>query len=73
MSRHTVVGGDIGGLVTRLIDLREKARARTGKLYPMVVVQEAGLERIAMSSSIRRRSGVTGRSVGNVAMGSSSR
>ena len=44
MSRHTVVGGDIAGLVTRLIELREKARVRTGKLYPMVVIQEAGLD-----------------------------
>jgi transposase len=44
MSRHTVAGGDIAGLVTRLNELREKARGRTGKLYPMVVVQEAGLD-----------------------------
>lgn len=56
MSRHTVVGGDIGGLVTRLIDLREKARARTGKLYPMVVVQEAGLDGYWLHRSLNQES-----------------
>ena len=56
MSRHTVVGGDIGGLVTRLIDLRGKARARTGKLYPMVVVQEAGLDGYWLHRSLNQES-----------------
>ena len=44
MSRHTVVGGDIAGLFERLTDLREKARVRTGKVYPIVIIQEAGLD-----------------------------
>jgi transposase len=56
MSRHTVVGGDIAGLVTRLIELREKARARTGKLYPMVVVQEAGLDGYWVHRSLDQKS-----------------
>lgn len=44
MSRHTVAGGDIAELFARLAEIREKARVRTGNLFPMVVIQEAGLD-----------------------------
>jgi transposase len=44
MSRHSVVGGDIAGLFTCFANLRKRAQARGGKLYPMVVIQEAGLD-----------------------------
>lgn len=44
MSRHSIVGGDIAGLFTVIADLRNKAQARSGKLYPFVVIQEAGLD-----------------------------
>ncbi|WP_454883258.1 IS110 family transposase [Sphingomonas oryzagri] len=44
MSRHTVVGGDKAGLLVCFSDLRKKAMARTGRLYPLVVIQEAGLD-----------------------------
>lgn len=44
MSRHIVVGGDIAGLFTRIGELRDKALVRTGKLYRVVVIQEAGLD-----------------------------
>ena len=44
MSRHSIVGGDIAGLFTVIADLRNKAQARLGKLYPFVVIQEAGLD-----------------------------
>jgi transposase len=44
ISRHAVVGGDIAGLFARFGVLREKAQARTGKLYPLVVIEEAGLD-----------------------------
>ena len=44
MSRHTVVGGDIAGLFACFAELRKKAQAREGKLYPLVVIQEAGLD-----------------------------
>ncbi|ESY42586.1 transposase [Mesorhizobium sp. LNJC372A00] len=44
MSRHAVTGGDITGLFARFDDLRKKAQARTGKCYPLVVIQEAGLD-----------------------------
>ena len=44
MSRHAVTGGDIAGLFARFGELRKKAQARTGKCYPLVVIQEAGLD-----------------------------
>jgi transposase len=44
ISKHTVRGGDVGGLLARFAELRAKARARTGRLFPLVVIQEAGLD-----------------------------
>ena len=44
MSKHSVRGGDLAGLLGRFKSLQEKAQARTGKLFPVVVIQEAGLD-----------------------------
>jgi transposase len=44
MSKHVVRGGDVTGLLDRLTQVQEKARARTGKVFPFVVIQEAGLD-----------------------------
>jgi len=44
MSRHSITGGDIAGLIAFFTDLRKRAHARLGKLYPLVVIQEAGLD-----------------------------
>ena len=44
LSRHTVRGGDIGGLLERFSMLRKKARERAGESYPIIVIQEAGLD-----------------------------
>jgi len=44
MSKHSVPSGDITGLLMRLAQLREKARGRTGKSFPIIVIQEAGLD-----------------------------
>ena len=44
MSRHPVRGGDVAGLLGRLADLQARALARTGTLFPLVVIQEAGLD-----------------------------
>jgi hypothetical protein len=44
MSKHTVRGGDIAGLLARFADLGAKARARMGRPLPLVVMQEAGLD-----------------------------
>ena len=44
MSKHAVRGGDLPALLTRLSQLQEKARARTGQTFPIVAIQEAGLD-----------------------------
>jgi len=44
MSRHSVPGGDLPALLACFDMLREKARARAGRLYPLMVIQEAGLD-----------------------------
>ena len=44
MSKQVVRGGDVAGLLERFARLREKARVRTGKVFPFVVIQEAGLD-----------------------------
>ncbi|CAH1696091.1 MULTISPECIES: IS110 family transposase [Xanthobacter] len=44
LSRHTVPGGDIAGLLDRLVHLQRKARDRSGRDYPFVIIQEAGLD-----------------------------
>ncbi|HTO63257.1 MAG TPA: IS110 family transposase [Bradyrhizobium sp.] len=44
MSRHSVKAGDIGGLLALLAELRRRAKERTGSDYPVVTIQEAGLD-----------------------------
>jgi len=44
MSKHSVRSGDIASLLARFARLKEKARTRTGKNYPVLVIQEAGLD-----------------------------
>ena len=44
MSKHAMRGGDVAGLLERFAQLREKARTRTGKVFPFVVIQEPGLD-----------------------------
>ena len=44
MSKHSVPAGDIPALLGRFLELKQKALARTGKSFPIVAVQEAGLD-----------------------------
>src|SRR3954451_8691787 len=44
MSKHSVPSGDIAALLARLSQLKEKARVRTGQVFPIIVIQEAGLD-----------------------------
>src|SRR3954453_5972727 len=44
MSKHSVRGGDVAGLLMRLAQLQERAQARTGQVFPIIAVQEAGLD-----------------------------
>src|SRR3712207_4587951 len=44
MSKYAVPSGDIAALLARLSQLKEKARLRTGHVFPIIVIQEAGLD-----------------------------
>jgi transposase len=44
MSKHSVPAGAVVGMLGRFAQLKEKARARTGRDYPIIVIQEAGLD-----------------------------
>ena len=44
MSKHSVRGGDVAALLARFAQLRGKAQVRTGQNFPIIVIQEAGLD-----------------------------
>src|SRR4051812_50020095 len=44
MSKHSVRGGDVTGLLNHVATLRAKAQARTGKTFPVIAIHEAGLD-----------------------------
>ncbi len=44
MSKHSVSASDVSGLLRRFAELRRKAAARTGRDFPIIVIQEAGLD-----------------------------
>src|ERR1044072_8332113 len=44
MSKHAVPSGDPPALLAGLSQRKEKARARTGQVFPIIVIQEAGLD-----------------------------
>lgn len=44
MSKHAVDAGDLAGLLARFWAIRDKVSARTGITYPIIVIQEAGLD-----------------------------
>jgi transposase len=56
MSKHSVPGGDIAGLVTQFWRLRERAHKRTGKNFPIIVIQEAGLDGFWVHCVLERES-----------------
>jgi transposase len=44
MSKHGVTAGDVAGLMKLFAELRRKAEVRTGQSYPIITLQEAGLD-----------------------------
>ena len=44
MSRHSAVASDTAGLLALFAELRRKAEVRTGECYPIITIQEAGLD-----------------------------
>ena len=55
MSKHTITGGDLPGLFERFALLQERARARSGRTYPVVVIQEAGLDGFWIHRALERQ------------------
>ena len=44
MSKHALRSGVVAGLRARFSQLKEKVRIRTGQAFPVIVIQEAGLD-----------------------------
>src|SRR4051794_25740492 len=44
MSKHSVRSGDVAELLTHFTKLRDKAHARAGASFPIIAIQEAGLD-----------------------------
>ena len=44
MSKHSVRAGNVAALQERFSSLTQKARARTGQDFPIIAIQEAGLD-----------------------------
>jgi transposase len=44
LSKFTIAGGDVAGMLARFAVLQRKAQARTGQRFPLVAIQEAGLD-----------------------------
>jgi transposase len=44
MSKHSAPAGDLAGLLARFTQLQDKASARAGRRFPIIVIQEAGLD-----------------------------
>src|SRR3954453_3897454 len=44
MSKHSGRSGDVGGLLTHFTKLQDKAPARGGASFPIIAIQEAGLD-----------------------------
>jgi hypothetical protein len=54
MSMHSVPAGEVSGLLRRFAELRRKAAARTGREFPIIVIQEAGLDGFWIRANGRR-------------------
>lgn len=44
ISKHSMPAGDLSALLTRFSELKQKALARIGRSFPVIVIQEAGLD-----------------------------
>ena len=54
MSKHAVVAGDVSGLLERFTQLRRKAAARTGRDFPIIVIQEDQTDRHLVPDQSRK-------------------
>ncbi|WP_370655790.1 hypothetical protein [Paracraurococcus lichenis] len=53
MSKHSVRCDDLTGLLSHFTTLQAKARTRTGKAFPIIVIHEAGLDGFCAYSTHR--------------------
>lgn len=44
MSKHSVTASDVAGLMKLFAELKRKVEVRTGQVYPIITIQEAGLD-----------------------------
>ncbi|MCP3460554.1 IS110 family transposase [Bradyrhizobium sp. CCGUVB23] len=54
MSKHSVKAGDIAKLLKLFAELKRKAQARTGESYPIITIQEAGLDGFWLHRSLQQ-------------------
>jgi transposase len=54
MSKHSVSAGDLAALLARFSELGKKALAQTGKSFPIIVIQEAGLDGFWIHRALQR-------------------
>lgn len=59
MTRHSVPGGDLPALLNCFSGLRDKACAREGKSFPLIVVQEAGLDGFWIHRALETEENIT--------------
>lgn len=58
MSRHQLRAGDMPGLLEKFSSLQSKCAARTGHHFPVIVIQEAGLDGFWIDRALKKE-GVT--------------
>jgi len=54
MSKHSVKAGGLAELLKLFAELRRKAQARTGESYPIITIQEAGLDGFWLHRALRQ-------------------
>lgn len=54
MPKNSVRSGDVAGLLARFAQLCEKARVRTEQIFPIIVLQEAGLDGLWIHRVLQR-------------------
>ncbi|RWK94440.1 MAG: IS110 family transposase [Mesorhizobium sp.] len=55
MSKHSVAAGNIVALIELFSKLQERSRARTGQTYPIITIQEAGLDGFWVHRSLEKQ------------------
>ena len=55
MSKHGVPAGDLKALLARFAELQRKAQMRTGQHYPIITIQEAGLDGFWLHRALRQQ------------------